>query len=334
MATFAKEALELIHALQGLRTSSYIDTASFAILGYDYLLTFEDERTLIWPSNWSAGKVLFVLTRYLPFVDLSITASHHFRTGLTPEECSLAYKSAGWLINIGIIIAELILVLRTWAIWEKNRKVTITLGIWASLSLIADVVVMCLFMRSIEFSSLPAGLSGCLVTSGNTLIVGVWIILMVYEAGIIALMVLKVVQMFREFVDKELRNQALYKAVFRNGMSDITHISFSLPDIEGTGAIFYVYIFTMSVANVIVISRLSRDLSTMLASLERITHAILTQRLLLSLRKAVTEPGADEIEKVETMRFGEAPRGATDTETGFGTSVLMSTLSGRYSSDF
>lgn len=42
---------------------------------YDYMLTFEDERTFIWPSKWSIPKTLFLMTRYLPFIDLSITAS-------------------------------------------------------------------------------------------------------------------------------------------------------------------------------------------------------------------------------------------------------------------
>lgn len=73
--------------------------------------------------------------------------------------------------------------IRTWAIWERNRLIGIVLIIWTTVNVIPDFIVMILFIRSIGFSQLPAGLSGCLVTSGNTLIVGVWILLMIYEAG-------------------------------------------------------------------------------------------------------------------------------------------------------
>jgi len=48
---------------------------SFDIQVYDYLLTFDDERTLMWPKPWSPTKVLFLMIRYLPFVDQTITAS-------------------------------------------------------------------------------------------------------------------------------------------------------------------------------------------------------------------------------------------------------------------
>lgn len=36
----------------------------------DYLLTFDLEISLIWKSNWSIMKVLFLLARYMPFADL------------------------------------------------------------------------------------------------------------------------------------------------------------------------------------------------------------------------------------------------------------------------
>lgn len=35
---------------------------------YDYLLTFADERRLVWPSRLSLMKVIFFCNRYLPFV--------------------------------------------------------------------------------------------------------------------------------------------------------------------------------------------------------------------------------------------------------------------------
>jgi hypothetical protein len=39
---------------------------------YDFILTFPQEVSLIWPAPWSLMKVLFLLTRYLPFADVVI----------------------------------------------------------------------------------------------------------------------------------------------------------------------------------------------------------------------------------------------------------------------
>ncbi|KZT57325.1 hypothetical protein CALCODRAFT_434394, partial [Calocera cornea HHB12733] len=36
---------------------------------YDYVLTFEKERKSVWNSQWTCGKALFLVCRYLPFVD-------------------------------------------------------------------------------------------------------------------------------------------------------------------------------------------------------------------------------------------------------------------------
>ena len=114
---------------------------------------------------------------------------------------NVSFNKVGSLSRILRFFYEVILLLRTWAIWRDTPWVTHVLAIWATMTLVANFVVMGLFMASIgcehhrilvlmgdllssfSVSALPSGLSGCLVTSGNSLILGVWIILMVYEAG-------------------------------------------------------------------------------------------------------------------------------------------------------
>ncbi len=39
---------------------------------HDYFLTLNAEVSLIWPSRFNFVKVLFLLTRYMPFVDVSL----------------------------------------------------------------------------------------------------------------------------------------------------------------------------------------------------------------------------------------------------------------------
>lgn len=247
------------------------------------------------------------MVRYLPVLDLTITGIGQYRANLSPETCSFSLKTSAWLINLGIITAELILIIRTYAIFnQKKRVVLILLIAWGVANLVPDLAIMALFLKSIEFTPLPGGLRGCLITSGNTLLIGDWIILMIYESILLLLLVIKGIQMY-----KELGKSSLYLALFRDG------------------AVFYVYIFALSVANVIVISTLSaHDKSKlgMLASIERVTHSILTGRLLLTLNKAnktLTDPSHVTVD-LQSIQFEGNPRGLEDSEAGIRSDALMS----------
>jgi hypothetical protein len=40
--------------------------------GYDYLITLPDEIQLIWQTDWTASHVLFLLTRYMTWLDTGL----------------------------------------------------------------------------------------------------------------------------------------------------------------------------------------------------------------------------------------------------------------------
>ncbi|EJC98762.1 uncharacterized protein FOMMEDRAFT_170963 [Fomitiporia mediterranea MF3/22] len=310
MATSAKDALELVNSIKGITISAHIDTACFALLFYDYLLTLEDELKLIWQSKWSFPKAVFLITRYGPVIDLSIVTAFHFKSA-TPDECLRIYKAGGMLLYFGICFTELIPVLRTWAIWGKSRTITILLFIWSAINLGISAVLVTLYFNSAQFTSLPAGVPGCLVSNANSFIVGSWSILVVFESGILGITVLKGVQLYKEYEDKQLRNSALFNAVFTNG------------------AIFYVYIFAISVGNVIVVRSLPREFVQLLASVERVSHALLTGRLFIAIRRAAVH-GTDEedLTRLETLRFQESHIGPIDTKAG--ASSFMSSSVGNW----
>ncbi|PFH46792.1 hypothetical protein AMATHDRAFT_153814, partial [Amanita thiersii Skay4041] len=46
---------------------------------FDYLLTLDLELRFIWHSRWSIIKVLFLLARYSPFIDMSVAFICTFR---------------------------------------------------------------------------------------------------------------------------------------------------------------------------------------------------------------------------------------------------------------
>ncbi|EJC98760.1 uncharacterized protein FOMMEDRAFT_170961 [Fomitiporia mediterranea MF3/22] len=304
MAASTKDALELIDSINSLQISAHIDTACFALLIYDYLLTFEDERTLIWQSEWSFAKIVFLITRYFPAIDLSMTTMYHFGI-FTLDECYRRYKAGGHLINTGIAIAELIPIVRTWAIWEKSRTITIILFIWAAINVGIDIVFITLYFNAAQFAPLPPGVPGCLLVCA----LATYLKRVAHVAFDARDPVLKGIQLYREYEDKQLRNSVLFKAFFANGV------------------IFYVYIFALSVANVIVITTFPRNFAGLLASVERVAHAVLMERLVFTLCKAA-RPGLDEqyLTKLDTIRFERGQRGPIETEVTTGT--LLSSSAG------
>ncbi|THH32838.1 hypothetical protein EUX98_g1348 [Antrodiella citrinella] len=145
-----------ISGFEILRTETYLDVASAALLVYDFILTFHSEVTLIWPSQWNPVKVLFVLTRYLPFVNMCLVLFYQTKENIDVEMCQKTYYPAGWLIVIGIVVAEVILVVRTWAIWGRSQKVAILLAVAGATSLIPVLVIEHYFLNSLVFSPFPS----------------------------------------------------------------------------------------------------------------------------------------------------------------------------------
>ncbi|EAU90881.2 hypothetical protein CC1G_02268 [Coprinopsis cinerea okayama7 len=54
---------------------------------YDYFDTFVQEASTLWPSRFSLGKVLFLLTRYTPFIDLPVGLLVVFKDWLRLGDC-------------------------------------------------------------------------------------------------------------------------------------------------------------------------------------------------------------------------------------------------------
>ncbi|KAF9014840.1 hypothetical protein BDZ89DRAFT_962522, partial [Hymenopellis radicata] len=48
---------------------------------YDYLLTLDQEVELVWRAKWNVTKILYLATRYLPFVDIVVVLWRKFFRG-------------------------------------------------------------------------------------------------------------------------------------------------------------------------------------------------------------------------------------------------------------
>ncbi|KZP31924.1 hypothetical protein FIBSPDRAFT_1023526 [Athelia psychrophila] len=144
---------------------------------YDYILTFNSEVSLIWGEPWKSLKILFLLSRYLPFADTILIF-----LGL----------AMGLLFSAGSCITEYIFAVRTWAMWEFDRKIGTVLATMYLATWLPDIVVAVLFTRGAKYLPPNPVAPGCNEASADsTIFLGQSGVLTVYWLILIGLMVAK-----------------------------------------------------------------------------------------------------------------------------------------------
>jgi len=89
---------------------NYVNLAAVTILAYDTLLSIDDEIIYVWRSKWT-------------FVSDTVRLQVYFDSNMGPSTCSTLYSATTYVMLAGIVLAETILLLRTYALWGLSRYV-------------------------------------------------------------------------------------------------------------------------------------------------------------------------------------------------------------------
>ncbi|KAI0791977.1 hypothetical protein C8Q75DRAFT_731851 [Abortiporus biennis] len=262
----------------------YLHLSGIVILYYDYLLTFQDEVRYMWfqplSSTW-----LFFLNRYFSiFADIALTIGT-FATYTSIEEGMRWYSTASFVITlIGQIIASIILLLRTWALYNRSWNIIISTTSFAT-----GLAVLVIWSTSNESSDNRTISDGCINTPPNASrprmfmhndygvgIAGAWEAHIVYNLMIFATVVFKTYRDREQFREAKLsRFGSLLDLILRDG------------------AIYFAVMACANIANTVTFyvgipGRLSR-----LASSISVT---LVSRMMLNLRKQATPDFTDQLD--------------------------------------
>jgi len=229
------------------------------ILVYDWICNIDQEISHVWFRPWSTGTLIFFLNRYLPFVDIFVALSAKF-TRISPEQCLTRNTIVAWLTVLGTFLSEVILILRTYAVWERKRAVRILLIILAACTAICIIVFAQLEVVSLEYVS-TAGV-GCTLAKASSIVIFAYIVLVISETTIVALTAVK--------AHRELRysRQPWLVQLYQDGM------------------LFYVYLLAISLANILVATLAPSMFANWLASPQRVVHSVLCTRVLLLVRSS------------------------------------------------
>ncbi|KAF8983441.1 hypothetical protein BDQ17DRAFT_1377980, partial [Cyathus striatus] len=272
MATLAVEEVStIIVGLEHMRNVTYLHVASLVILVFDTLLMLDTEVVFIWSQPWNVVKVLYLISRYFAFIDLSLNVLIQVMPAASESTCKLLYNTLGWTIVTGVCMAELILTIRTWAVLGKKRWIGIFLftffvGIW-----VPEYAIMALLSGPYTFALqdvLQPFLKGCFPAVARVHYLQItWALLLVYDG---VLMLFMLVPAY-ELLVKTGGQSKLVRVVFRDGI------------------IYYIYLFIMSLGNLIVTRILSNDYFTIIMILERVIHTVLACRVILHMREQAWE---------------------------------------------
>jgi len=131
---------------------------------YDYVLTFHQERALVWTSKWSHGKALFLFIRYTGFLVLGAYFVVQYRNPISKPACTgLIFLCLSFNLAV-ILCAGLVLALRTWALWNRDRICGILVGMaWCTVTVLAMtfLVISNISLEPAAGDGLFPGILGC-----------------------------------------------------------------------------------------------------------------------------------------------------------------------------
>ncbi|KAF8995942.1 hypothetical protein BDQ17DRAFT_1330286 [Cyathus striatus] len=126
--------------LEHTQIINYIRAATLAVLVYEYLLTFYLEVNFVWKRNWNVVKILFLITRYLPFIAATTSLTIQFLPHTSAVKCKMLYTTIACL-SIGFFMAECIAIVyllldddKIWT-WESVNMVLILVPAYQSFRL-------------------------------------------------------------------------------------------------------------------------------------------------------------------------------------------------------
>jgi len=183
--------------------------------------------------------------------------------GLYIYESSGSYL-AGWQM------ADVILLLRTWAIWKNDRRVGICLAAAFLMNFAATGVLLHRYNSSLVYSTAPfLAFNVCFTASEATSVWPVFAAQCVLEAGILGLTIMKGIQHWNS------TSRLLMSTLYRDGLlfTSFTLMS-SLVNMALLNALD-VHVFPMTQVGI---------------TLQRVVHSVLCCRIILHLRKASASP--------------------------------------------
>ncbi|RPD65327.1 hypothetical protein L226DRAFT_557906 [Lentinus tigrinus ALCF2SS1-7] len=286
--------------LNFLNVTKYSKVVAFTLSLLEIISTFPEEIALVWPNKLDLMKVVFLVNKYSPLLDTTLSITLDIFT-YEAKSCAIQYQILAYWYITGILFSEFILIARTRALWQFNPFVTALL-LGAGLEMVA--LVLYITHETISYTEYPEGpllrIAGCLPSIQDQDLWPAYMYMILAETGIVFLTLFK---WYLEPVD--LKRGRLFATMYRDG------------------SLFFAIVLVLSVVNLLVMLFAPQDMSSSMQMPLRVIHSALCTRVLLNLRHASksTSDGinTDEVARHASLVFnhGTAPLGPDDMDISF-----------------
>ncbi|KAK7064583.1 hypothetical protein R3P38DRAFT_2825400 [Favolaschia claudopus] len=246
---------------QRLQLVKYFCAASLTLQGYDWLICLDREVKTVWASPWRGPKILYLLARYIPFINLSCALYYYVAYEPSELVCRRTDAVATWFTALGIIVSEAMLIMRTYAVFDSSKKILIFLLVLLLFLIGAALPTTEIFIRSLQYGKPPIGtINGCYPVSGSEIIFVAFVAILLFETVIVALTVWSAFKHYRR------SSSRLVKVLYRDSL------------------FFFLCIFSITLASVLVAALLPIDYADLLDRLQSTIHSIVSARIIFHLR--------------------------------------------------
>ncbi|KEP50631.1 putative transmembrane protein, partial [Rhizoctonia solani 123E] len=188
--------------------------ASFIFMVYDHMITLAEEVDRIWQQEWTGATWLFALNRYL--TELQFIVNLVYIDGLLIQACDNFIPFAGASTLVSIAIAEIIMILRTYALYQRSKYILGLLAFFWT----GQVIVMGTTLRHPTRVKLPEGLVGCIQGGSGDYAVAFWLAPLATDSVIFGLTMFKSI----EYIYKTRYRVPLIHVILRDGILYFTVI--------------------------------------------------------------------------------------------------------------
>ncbi|KAF8449461.1 hypothetical protein L210DRAFT_2664092 [Boletus edulis BED1] len=115
---------DLQSALELLFLNNYTSIIIVVAVPYDYILTFSKEVEYVWCRPWTWVSTMFVIVRYMGLLLAMLTGlgGSSFVSG--PLQVStVIYLAAIWGFLVFLLAADVVMILRVYAMWNQSRTI-------------------------------------------------------------------------------------------------------------------------------------------------------------------------------------------------------------------
>ncbi|KAI0635117.1 hypothetical protein C8Q77DRAFT_680699 [Trametes polyzona] len=283
LATLLEEALWHLDLLVLIK---YAGVVSLTYVLLDVLDTLSDEITYVWPSRLSTMKIIFFVNRYMPLIDVSWGVSLILGVH-TKKTCSIMWPTVVALYPLGSFISEVILMVRTVALWSFNRIVVGLMILNALIIIVPTVAVVQQYLGTLHYPETDVlEITKCVASISDGIGWVFYSCIIISETTVVALTLLK--QYLTAVRGSTL--PLLLRTMYR----------------DGTG--FYILLLSVSIANLLCMTSAPVWVSSALQLPHRAVHSTLCTRVLLNLRKAAARTSGltiDDFNKRSYLVFEE-----------------------------